>query len=100
VQDVFTQAVAGVAPPDIARALNQDGIPSPGGRRWTTHRVYVVLENVHYIGQRLYQGNALAGYHVPLVSPEQFAAAQPQHPRKASQATHDAEAEEAGSTAS
>jgi site-specific DNA recombinase len=100
VQSIFAQAVAGVAPPDIARALNRDGIPSPGGRSWTTPRVYVILENVHYIGQRLNQGQVLAGYHVPLVSPEQFAAAQPHHPRKAAQALHDAQAEEAGSTAS
>ena len=38
----------------IAERLNTDGIPSPGGRRWTAGMVRACLQNEKYVGTMVY----------------------------------------------
>ena len=58
VRRIFRMFAAGVAPRTIARALNEDGIPGPGGEPWgdTTIRGHVkrgtgIVNNELYIGR-------------------------------------------------
>lgn len=39
---------------DIARILNERGIPSPGGRSWSTQTIRHILDNENYLGVKVY----------------------------------------------
>ena len=61
VRRIFRMFAAGVAPRTIARTLNEDGIPGPGGKPWgdTTIRGHVkrgtgVVNNELYIGRLIW----------------------------------------------
>lgn len=46
--------VAGLSQPSIARALNDDGIPSEAGGTWSPSRVRQVLTNERYVGIQVF----------------------------------------------
>ncbi|NQW19131.1 MAG: recombinase family protein, partial [Chloroflexi bacterium] len=47
---IFDLAMGGLGTKEIAKRLNQDGIPSPAGKRWGRGRVYGILTNPVYKG--------------------------------------------------
>ena len=50
---IFSEAARGSSPGQIARGLNEEGIPTPqGGRAWSEQSVRVVLANPVYVGER------------------------------------------------
>ena len=58
VKRIFDMSEAGSGMVDITRALNDDGIASPGGKLWGKTSVHKVLTNVAYTGTLLWGANA------------------------------------------
>ena len=58
VKRIFDMSEAGSGMVDITRALNEDGIASPGGKLWGKTSVHKVLTNVAYTGTLLWGANA------------------------------------------
>jgi len=55
VQRIFTEFVdQDRTPSEIAEGLNSDGIPSPGGKTWSSSAVRTVLSNELYVGTMVY----------------------------------------------
>lgn len=50
VRRIFEQAGRSVGVKNIAAGLNEDGVPSPTGKRWGRSRVHAILKNEAYIG--------------------------------------------------
>lgn len=66
VQRIYRQFIAGLSPQAIARQLNAEGVPGPGGRRWAAgfingdpQRGNGILANEIYIGQLHYNRHAM-----------------------------------------
>ena len=87
ITDIFEQYASGVTGPSIAKALNDDGMPTNLGRRWTKKHLYKILRNPVYCGDitvgkhyvdalgKLNPGNnpvTVKDVHEPLVSRELF----------------------------
>ena len=58
VKRIFNMSEAGSGMVDITRALNDDGIASPGGKLWGKTSVHKVLTNIAYTGTLLWGANA------------------------------------------
>jgi hypothetical protein len=52
VSRIFADTIAGDSAGRIARRLNDDGVPSPQGARWSANTVAVIVENPVYVGER------------------------------------------------
>ncbi|MGV9271436.1 recombinase family protein [Kitasatospora sp. NPDC003701] len=50
VRRIFRECENGMTGPKVAQGLNADGIPSPGGRKWTPTHIYKILKHPAYIG--------------------------------------------------
>ena len=50
VERIFDMAEGGTGTPDIARALNDQGIPSATGKLWSSNGVHLILRNEVYTG--------------------------------------------------
>jgi site-specific DNA recombinase len=72
VERIFRDVQAGDSPGRIARGLNRDAVPSPGGKGWTAKAVQRIATNSVYAGQRYGVKNA----HPAIVSRRLFNAAQ------------------------
>jgi site-specific DNA recombinase len=60
----------------IARALDHDGLPGPGGRNWTADSVSRVLRNRAFLGELWHRDSWHAGAHDAVIDPGLFAEAQ------------------------
>lgn len=61
----------------VADRLNLENIPSPGGKRWHSTRVFGILDNPAYLGQRRWreeQEYIAAGEHEPIINQKLFRA--------------------------
>lgn len=93
VQRIYGLAARGWPNPDIARMLNEDGVPGPTGEVWSKHMVRQILINERYAGVAVFNrrsaklgGRPLAnpratwirrpGAYEPLISPALFLAVQ------------------------
>jgi DNA invertase Pin-like site-specific DNA recombinase len=55
IRRIFTDFVRkGRHPKEIASSLNQEGIPSPGNRKWSSQAIRSILTNELYIGTMVY----------------------------------------------
>jgi len=50
IADIFRQYASGSTVPTIAQSLNEDGVPTNLGRRWTKKHLYKILRNPVYCG--------------------------------------------------
>lgn len=57
----------------IARALDHDGLPGPGGRNWTADSVSRVLRNRAFLGELWHRDSWHPGAHDAVIDPELFA---------------------------
>ena len=55
VKRIFRMALSGSGMNTIARTLNEEDIPSPGGRKWSAGALRAVVTNPAYTGDMLYQ---------------------------------------------
>ena len=60
----------------IADALNNAGVPSPSGKRWTVQTLSSTVANDVYLGVVVLGDRRHEGAHTPLVTPAQWRAAQ------------------------
>ena len=58
---IFQMALAGNSVLDIAKALNEDGIPSPRGKKWLKTTVHKLLVNETYTGTLVWGANDKSG---------------------------------------
>lgn len=72
VQRLITSVYEGQALMSIARKLNDDGIPSPAGAKWTMRTVRRLALNPAYIGLRGHNGHTTKATWPPLVGEEIF----------------------------
>ncbi|MEW1545883.1 recombinase family protein [Streptomyces tsukubensis] len=56
IKRIFMEYLQGGSATSIARGLNEDGIPSPGGKKWDDPTIKVMITNPRYAGMALYQG--------------------------------------------
>jgi DNA invertase Pin-like site-specific DNA recombinase len=72
-QSIFRRYADGASMTGIARALNERGLPSPRGVRWGKPTVRKMLDNPHYAGYLLRDGQRVRGAWDPLISDELWA---------------------------
>jgi site-specific DNA recombinase len=60
----------------IATKLNDQGLRTRTGRPWSQHTVELILTNRVYLGEKRFRDIVVADAHTPLISAEQFDAAQ------------------------
>jgi site-specific DNA recombinase len=60
----------------IATGLNEDGLPGPGGKRWSADSVSRVLRNRAFVGELWHKDRWHPGAHPALVDPVMFEEAQ------------------------
>ncbi len=53
VREIFSQFISGCSTLDIASGLNQKGIPTCEGRKWTAAKIRLILKNESYTGKRV-----------------------------------------------
>jgi site-specific DNA recombinase len=77
VEDLIKRVAGGESLKSIAQRLNDDGIPSPRGKKWTMRTVRRLALNQAYIGLRVHNGTTTPGTWDPIVEdPGVFYAAQ------------------------
>ena len=90
VREIFSMALSGLGAANIAKILNERGVPTCEGKRWEAAQVLLILHNPFYAGDILYQKNYnddeyklrknrgqldqyyLPDHHVPIVSHDAF----------------------------
>jgi DNA invertase Pin-like site-specific DNA recombinase len=72
VRRIFKLREDGHSVNEICRALNEDGIPAPGGGAWVHSSIRQTLRNPAYIGHVVIGGRVNEKAHEPLVSLAQF----------------------------
>lgn len=76
VQRIFREYAAGRPQKQIARALNADGVTSPGGKHWRQSRISTIIRNPIYIGRTTYRGQEFDGAHDAIISVDTWESAQ------------------------
>lgn len=61
VREMFVTFRGGGSLSGIARTLQERGVPTRRGGRWTAHTVRTILKNPRYAGRRAYRGEVLEG---------------------------------------
>jgi site-specific DNA recombinase len=85
---IFTLAAAGKRPSEIAAALNEDGIKSKLGTRWTRPYICKLLHCEVYLGIRISKFGRVEKAHEPIITRELFAAAQSQMTSRTTRRMH------------
>ncbi|MEM0449524.1 MAG: recombinase family protein [Methanomassiliicoccales archaeon] len=76
VLEIFQSYYSGIPMDDIAWRLNQKGILTKRGCRWTVWSISRILHNPIYAGYLFWDGKVLATDHEPIVSKELFESVQ------------------------
>lgn len=94
IREIFSLALSGLGAANIARTLNERGIPTCEGKRWEATQVQFILHNPYYTGDVLLQKNYNddqyrsrknrgerdqfyhPDHHAPIISHETFEAAE------------------------
>lgn len=70
VRRIYRELLEGASIPQIARGLDQDGIPTPrGGKRWNHETIRSILTNEKYKGEALLQKTFVADFLTKTVKP-------------------------------
>ncbi|HYD92618.1 MAG TPA: recombinase family protein [Flavobacterium sp.] len=56
----------------IAIMLNDEGIPSPGGKKWSNEMIRYIVTNPTYAGLSQYKGNIFPGSHEEIIPHDQW----------------------------
>jgi DNA invertase Pin-like site-specific DNA recombinase len=79
VRRLFDMGLENKTESQIAKTLNEEGIPGPGGKKWTAKRVHDVLHNRHYEGTIVWGKRSdkeppvvTPNAHQGIVTPEEF----------------------------
>lgn len=67
VERIFREFAGGVSQKGIARGLNEDGVPGPGGGVWRQSRLSRMLRNVVYAGRVTLHGEEFDGTHPAII---------------------------------
>jgi len=65
-------STGGYSDQKIADLMNEQGLPTRTGRRWSKDSVRDFLQNAFYVGYVKYHGDLLPGLHEPIISQELF----------------------------
>lgn len=82
VRAIFTEAQKGLSLQQIADYLNDLGITSRRGNRWSSGTIAKIVHNEFYTGALSHQGKQIKGNHEPIISKIQFGKAQAQLSRR------------------
>ena len=55
VKRMYSQVLAGVSPSQIAKELNEQGVPTKRNGRWTAHTIIGIIRNEKYVGDVIFQ---------------------------------------------
>lgn len=72
VKKMFNLAQAGRSLNKIAGELNEAGITTRQGKKWSAGSIQVILRNRFYVGELTHGGRVIEGKHKPLISKVQF----------------------------
>jgi site-specific DNA recombinase len=76
VRDMYAQYLAGVGKQEIADGLNEAGVTTRQGKRWTVWNVGHILQNPAYAGALHWENQLQLGAHEPIIPPRRFDEAQ------------------------
>lgn len=72
VKFMFTEAQKGRSLGQIADAMNDKGITTRNGNKWSRGGIQVILRNAFYKGELTHAGQVIKGTHEPIISAIQF----------------------------
>lgn len=55
VRSMYAQVLAGVSPSQIAKELNEQGVPTKRNGKWTAHTIIGIIRNEKYVGDVIFQ---------------------------------------------
>lgn len=55
VRRMYAQVLAGVSPSQIAKELNEQGVPTKRNGKWTAHTIIGIIRNEKYVGDVIFQ---------------------------------------------
>lgn len=55
VKRMYSQVLAGVSPTQIAKELNEQGVPTKRNGKWTAHTIIGIIRNEKYVGDVIFQ---------------------------------------------
>ena len=55
VKRMYAQVLAGVSPSQIAKELNEQGVPTKRNAKWTAHTIIGIIRNEKYVGDVIFQ---------------------------------------------
>jgi site-specific DNA recombinase len=67
VRRIYGEYLGGSGYPSIAERLNDDGVPSPSGRRWDKSQVANMLRSPYYVGRVHINGETFEANHEPII---------------------------------